>query len=258
MSRIGAALGKLTKYLFLACLLFVLFVSAFLWYITTDSFQHLVRGRLIAAIERATGGRAELGSFHVVPLRFQVEVRDLTIHGREAPGEVPLVRIDSLSAVVNVSSALGARIAFHSLTLRHPVVHIIFYSDGTTNRPSPRQSATDFEHLFSIGIDRLNVEQGELLWQDQPVPLEFVSNDISASLDYSFLHRRYSGNVSVGKAETEFAGFRPLAWSGQANFSIGKNVIEVRSWSMSSERSRLQVQGTLTNFRNPVFKGKYD
>src|SRR5215470_16427933 len=138
MSRVGAGLRKLTKYLCVAGLLFALFVSAFLWYVTTDSFQHMVRGRLIAAIERATGGRAELGSFHVVPLRFQIEVRDLTIHGREAAGEIPLVHIDSLSAVVNLSSALGARIAFHSLTLRHPVVHVIFYRDGTTNQPSPR------------------------------------------------------------------------------------------------------------------------
>src|SRR5215469_3492372 len=213
MSRIGAALGKLTKYLFLACLLFVLFVSAFLWYITTDSFQHMVRGRLIAAIERATGGRAELGSFHVVPLRFQVEVRDLTIHGREAAGEVPLVHIDSLSAVVNLSSVLGARIAFHSLTLRHPVVHIIFYPDGTTNQPTPRQTATDFEHLFSIGIGRLDVEQGELLWQDQPAPLAFVSNDISASFDYSFLRRRYSGKFSVGKGKRDLRDSSP--WLGR-------------------------------------------
>jgi translocation and assembly module TamB len=258
MSRIRARLRKFTKYLFFACLLFVLFVSALLWYITTDSFQNMVRGRLVAAVERATGGRAELGSFHVVPLGFQLEVRDLTIHGREAPGEIPLIHIDSLSAVANLSSVLGARIAFHSLSLRHPVVHVIFYPDGTTNQPSPRQTATDFEHLFSIGIDRLNVEQGELLWQDQPLPLQFVSNDISASLDYSFLHRRYSGNVSIGKAETQFAGLRPVAWSGQANFSIGSNAVEIRSWTMSSERSRLQVQGTVTNFRNPTFKGKYD
>ena len=258
MSRIGARLRKLTKYFFFACLLFALFVSAFLWYITTDSFQNMVRGRLVAAVERATGGRAELGSFHVVPLRFQVEVRDLTIHGREAPGEIPLVHIDSMSAIVNLSSVLGARIAFHSLTLRHPVVHIIFYPDGTTNQPSPHQTATDFEHLFSIGIDRLNVQQGELLWQNQPIPLQFVTNDISASLDYSFLHRHYSGSVTVGKAETRFAGFRPFAWSGQANFSIGSNAIEIRSWTISSERSRLQIQGDVTNFRDPTFSGKYD
>jgi len=258
MNRFRDRLHKFSKYFFFLCLLFALFVSAFLWYITTDSFQQFVRGRLIAAIERSTGGRAELGSFHVVPLRFQVEVRDLTIHGREAAGEIPLVHVDSMSAVVKIFSVLGARIAFHSLTLQHPVVHIILYPDGSTNQPSLRPTSAGFEHLFSIGIDRLDVAQGELLWQDQPVALQFVTNDVSATLDYSFLRRRYSGLVSVGKAETQFEGLRRFAWTGEASFSVGSNAVEIRSWTMSSERSRLQVQGALTNFSNPVFRGKYD
>ena len=81
MKRSLRILGRLGRYFGLFCLLVLLLISAFLWYITTDSFQHMVRTRLVGAIERATGGRAELGSFHVVPLRFQVEVRNLTIHG---------------------------------------------------------------------------------------------------------------------------------------------------------------------------------
>jgi len=258
MSRFTTYLRRFTKYFFLASLLLALLVSAFLWYVTTDSFQNLVRARLVAAIERATGGRAELGSFHVVPLRFLVEVRDLTIHGREGPGEIPLVHVDSLSAIVDLSSVLGARIAFHSLSLRHPVVHVIFYPDGSTNQPSPKQSAGNFEQLFSIGIDRLDVKDGELLWQDQPLPLQFVTNDVSATLDYSFLHRRYSGAVSVGKAETQFDGLRPVVWTGQANFTINSSAIEIRSLSLSSEKSQLHAKGTVTSLSNPVFKGSYD
>ena len=258
MSRFTTYLRRFTKYFFLASLLLALLVSAFLWYVTTDSFQNLVRARLVAAIERATGGRAELGSFHVVPLRFLVEVRDLTIHGREGPGEIPLVHVDSLSAIVDLSSVLGSRIAFHSLSLRHPVVHVIFYPDGSTNQPSPKQSAGNFEQLFSIGIDRLDVKDGELLWQDQPLPLQFVTNDVSATLDYSFLHRRYSGAVSVGKAETQFDGLRPVVWTGQANFTINSSAIEIRSLSLSSEKSQLHAKGTVTSLSNPVFKGSYD
>jgi translocation and assembly module TamB len=258
MKRFLQFLRRFTKYLFLAGLLFALLLSIFFWYITTDSFQETVRGRLISAIERATGGRAELGSFHVVPLRFQLEVRDLTIHGREAAGEVPLIHVGSMSAVVNLSSVLGAKIAFHSLTLRHPVVHIIFYPDGTTNQPRPRQEAANFERLFAIAIDRLDVQQGEVLWQDQPIPLQFVTNDISATLDYSFLRFRYAGTVSVGQAETSFNGFRPVPWSGQANFSISRNAIEVTSLWMKTQNSHLQFKGAATDLRNPVVRGNYD
>ncbi|HXP16455.1 MAG TPA: hypothetical protein VN868_05100, partial [Terriglobales bacterium] len=41
------------------------------WYSTTESFRTLVRQRLIATLERITGGRVELASFHVVPFHFQ-------------------------------------------------------------------------------------------------------------------------------------------------------------------------------------------
>src|SRR6185437_2133981 len=114
------------RYCLMAFLLFMLLVSAALWYVTTDSFQQMVRGRLITSLERATGWRVELGSFHLIPLRFQVEVRNLTIHGREMTSALPLIHANPTSAVVNISSHLPARTASPSLTLDHPVVHVIF------------------------------------------------------------------------------------------------------------------------------------
>ena len=76
------------KYLLLVTLAGLLVLASFAWYATTDSFQAMVRRRLVAELERVTGGRVDLGGFHTVPFRLQVEVRDLTVHGREGPGEV--------------------------------------------------------------------------------------------------------------------------------------------------------------------------
>jgi translocation and assembly module TamB len=194
MTGVRTRLGTFTKSIFLCVLLVALLISVLLWYTTTKSFEQWVRGRLVTAIERATGGRAELGRFKVVPLRFEVDIVDLTIHGRERAQDVPLVHVDRLGAIVNLPSILGASIGFHSLTLEHPVVHLIFYADGTTNRPTPQMPAsTNFEHLFSISIDKLFVKRGELLWQDRRIPLDLALNDLAAALDYSFLHQLYSG-----------------------------------------------------------------
>jgi len=160
---------RVGQYFITGILIGLLFLSAAMWYTTTESFQHLVRGRLISAIERATGGRVELGSFHVVPLRFQVEIRNLTIHGKEAAGEVPYVHVDSMLATVSLSAALGARVSFHSLTLEHPVVHIIFYPDGSTNQPSPGQKGSgDLQQLFAFSIGRLEVRRRALLAGSAP------------------------------------------------------------------------------------------
>ena len=257
MSRPMIRWRKAAKYCAYGVLLFLLLVSGALWYVTTDSFQQMVRGRLTAEIERVTGGRVELGSFRAVPLRLQVEVRDLTIHGREAAGEVPYVHVDSMSAIINISSALGAKIGFHSLTLDHPVVHVIFYPDGSTNQPGPKQTSTDFEQLFSFSVARLDVRRGELLWQDKRLPLEFSTNDVSARLNYSFIHRRYSGTVAIGRAETRFDGYRPVAWKAQSAFAIDRNGIQVQSLNVAAEHSQLEASGLVSNFLNPAFKGNY-
>jgi len=89
---------RIWKYLLLVVLAGGVALAGIGWYTTTESFRTLVRGRLIATLERITGGRVELGSIHVVPFHFQFEVRDLTIHGREQPGEVPYAHVDSLMA----------------------------------------------------------------------------------------------------------------------------------------------------------------
>jgi translocation and assembly module TamB len=257
MSRPMIRWRKAAKYCAYGVLLFLVLVSGALWYVTTDSFQQMVRGRLTAEIERVTGGRVKLGSFRAVPLRFQVEVRDLTIHGREAAGEVPYVHVDSMSAIINISSALGAKIGFHSLTLDHPVVHVIFYPDGSTNQPGPKQTSTDFEQLFSFSVARLDVRRGELLWQDKRLPLEFSTNDVSARLNYSFIHRRYSGTVAIGRAETQFDGYRPVAWKAQSAFAIERNGIQVQSLNVAAEHSQLEASGLVSNFLNPALKGNY-
>ena len=92
------------KYLALAALMGLLSVGLLAWYATTDSFQAMVRQRLAAELERITGGRVELGSIHTIPFRFVVDVRDLTIHGREAAGEVPYAHVDLLVAEVKLIS----------------------------------------------------------------------------------------------------------------------------------------------------------
>src|SRR5579884_1588703 len=236
--------GKLGKSALLLFLLLLLGISAGLWYLTTDSFQQFARRRLIAEIQRATGGRVALRSFHAVPLRLQVEVRDLTIHGREVETERPLVHVDRVAARLSISSALGFRLGFRSLILDHPTVHIIFYPDGTTNQPAPtRQAPSDFEHLFSLSARRLEVRQGELLWQDQQIPIAFSSNDVSANLYYSFLHLRYAGNLAVGRAETHFEGIRPIAWTAQANFNFDRSGVQINSLQLTSERSQLHATG---------------
>src|SRR5260370_14999897 len=77
-------------------------------------------------------------------------------------------------------------------------------------------------------------------------------------MSYSFLHGHYSGNLAIGKAETRFDGYRPVAWSGNANFTIDRNGMDRKRLDVTSAHFELQLSGAVTNFRAPTFQGNYN
>jgi translocation and assembly module TamB len=252
---------KWWKYLLILFLLAIIFVASAAWYMTTDSFQAYVRGRIIAAVEKATGGRVELGTYHTIPFRLQAEIRDLTVHGLEGPGEVPLAHVDRVVARIKVISLLESSFGFKFIALDHPTVHIIVYPDGSTNQPAPKvqrtSSKTPVEQLFSLSINRLVVRGGELFWNDLHVPFDLSVSDLSAQMVYSFLRDRYESNVSLGKVETKFQDFRTFAWTAAAHFSLGKNDVEVTSLLWNSGHSHVEANGKVSDFREPRINATY-
>lgn len=250
------------KYLLILSGVIVLSAVAGLWYINTDSFQSLVRRRLVAEVERITGGHAQVGSFHTIPFRMQIEVRDITVRGREAPGAVALAHADRLVAHVKVISFLRTEFGFHDLVLDHPVIHVAVYPDGTTNIPGPRvlgrPGKTPIEQLFALSIDRLDVRHGELIWNGEKIPLDFAARDASLQMQYSYLRFRYEGRLLLGKVDTKFDDFRPFAWMSTAEFSLGQTFAEVHSLKLNSGRSHLEASGRVSDFRRPQVQASYD
>ena len=233
-----------------------------LWYLTTESFQNLVRRRMVAEIERITGGHAEVGSFHTIPFRLQVDVRDITVRGREALTDVPLAHADRLVARVKVISLLRTEFGFHEVILDHPVVHLAFYPDGTTNVPAPRvqrtSDQTTVEQLFALSINHLDVRHGELLWDDKNIPLDFVVHDTTLQMDYALLRARYEGRLLLGKVDTRFDDYRPFAWTSTVEFSLGSTFADVKSVKFSSGRTHLEGSGRVSDFHRPQVQGSYD
>ena len=254
---------RLWKYLLILAGTGVLVVLAALWYTTTDSFQAYVRRRMIAEVERITGGRAEIGSFHVVPFHLQVEVRDITVHGTEAPTDIPLVHADHLVAQMKVISFLRTEFGFHSLTLDHPVVHIAVAADGSTNVPAPKvplppSQDSPIEQLFTLSIDHLSMRNGELIWGNRKIPLDLAMHGADLQMDYSFLRGRYESHLALGKVDTVLEDMRPFSWMTTAEFSVGTTFADIKSLQWNSGRSHMEASGRISNFENPRIDMNYD
>jgi translocation and assembly module TamB len=231
------------------------------WYVTTDSFQQAVRRRLVAALEKATGGRVELGEFHSIPFRLRIDVRNLTIHGKESASQSPYLHVDRLQAELKVISLVSTSIGLRSLELQRPVMHIIVYPDGSTNQPSPPGhkafAQEPVEQLFSLAVSHAEVHQGELDWDEHRIPVELDGHDVSLALDYSFLHQQYQARLSLGSVTTRWPPYPMLVWRADTSLLLASDHAEISTLHIASGGSEIHFQGRLEDFHNPQISGDY-
>jgi translocation and assembly module TamB len=211
-------------------LILLLFIGAG-WYLSSPSFNQLVRSKLVAEMERVTGGRVEIGSFEWNLSELQFDARDITIHGLEAPGQFPYAHIDHAIVRLKIISVIREKIGVRFVGLQHPVVHLITYPDGSTNQPSPKTERlpqqNSVEQLFAVAIQRIDVKNGELILNDRHIPLDFTAADVSARMDYGALPKRYDGQIVLGKLDVRLRDFRPFASVSEARFTIIPNAAQI-------------------------------
>ncbi|MGD0790166.1 MAG: translocation/assembly module TamB domain-containing protein [Terriglobales bacterium] len=248
--------------LFLAFCVFSLVGFGLLaWYVTTDSFQQMVRRRVVASAEKLTGGRVELGELHTIPFRLRVDARNLTIHGREASDQAPFLHVDRLQAEMKIISLLSTTIGLRSLVLEHPVVHVIAYPDGTTNVPAPQVSLSfdqgPVAQLISFSVSHIDVQRGELLWEDKKVPFDFAARDLALLLNYSLLRRQYEAHILAGSVTTRFQQYPSFEWRADASLVLARGRADIGSLTVTSGKSEIHFAGRLQDFHNPQVSGDY-
>jgi translocation and assembly module TamB len=231
------------------------------WYLTSARFQERMRRKVVAQLEQMTGGRAELKSLAWKLSKLEFEARDLTIHGLESPDQVPYAHADRLLVRLKILSLFRRQIGLRDLELEGPVVHIIVYPDGTTNQPAFGTKATGEalpSVLFELAIDRLRVDRGELLWNDQRQPLDFAAHDLLLTMTRAAAENTYDAHIQVGAFDTKYGSFRPVRGKAEMELALAPSRGELRSFKLVSDRSVLQAHGTLTDFRDPKIQLTYD
>jgi translocation and assembly module TamB len=239
--------------------LFAILVVALGWFLQSPAFQEIVRHRVIAELEKATGGTVELHSITWNVSKLEVEAKGITIRGLEPATEAPLVHLDRLYARVHVISFFSADIDLPQLTLDQPVVHIIVKPDGSTNVPEPKvkSNGDPMQQLFGLQIGRAEVRNGAVLVNQEKIPLDFKANDVGLQMGYQWLEKRYDGTVHVGKIDAQFQEMRNIPAVADAEFSLWGNHAQVRRFKLTSQKSSLEAAGTVENFEHPKVQLAY-
>ena len=262
----------------LVLLLIVGVVGLYFW-ASSASFENIIRKRLIARINEATGGRAEIAAFRWNLWKLDAEADGLVVHGREAAGEKPYAQVASLHASFSILQVWSPRVLLRDLTIEQPQIHLIIYPGGSTNQPQPRKKAETrtLDTLFQLQADHIEVGHGvfdfdnrsdENDFQNRHIPLDFKGNDISLLMKYLPASTRtpesYHLDAGIrdlrltrGPAENPEAP--PVEGYIQAALDFTRNAAYLRSMrltahSRGSADRVLNIAGELDDFGRPRWK----
>lgn len=263
----------------LALLMIAGVVGLYFW-TSSSSFENIIRRRLIARINQATGGRAEIAAFHWNLLKLEVEADGVILHGREAALEPPYAQLGSLHVSVNILNFWSPRILLRDLTLGQPQVHLIVYPDGSTNQPQPRTKAEThpLDTLFQLQADHIEVSHGVFDYdnradahdfQDRHIPVDFKANDVSLLMKYvpAGLRTEESYQCEAGidalrltRGPAEHPDAPPVEGHIQAAVDFTHDSAYLRSMqvtahSRGSADRVLNVAGEIQDFSRPHWKG---
>jgi translocation and assembly module TamB len=212
-------------------LLLAAIVSGLYLWASSAAFENLVRRHLVKELEAATGGRAEIASFHWHLLNLEADAGGLVLHGLEAPGEAPYAEVENLRVRLSILNFWSPRILLRDLEISQPRLHLIVYLDGSTNQPQPRKKTKPgkpaLDSFFDLQAGRVTVEQGVLDYdnrsaafdfQDRFIPLDFAASDVSLRMTYvpasaPFLRSSHGAKIGDEESYRIEAGVRDLSLS---------------------------------------------
>ena len=264
-------------------LLAILGIAGLIVWAKSSACENLIRRELIAKIEKATGGRVELATFHWLPFRLEAEAGGLVVHGREAATEAPYAKIARVHIGIGILGFFSPRILLRDLEVQEPAIHLIVYPDGSTNQPQPRHSTpskrSGLDTFLDLRAGHVAVEQGILNFesrstdfddQNRHIRLDFDANDVSTLIVYvppdaknpeSYRIEAGALDLSLTRGNPAKPASGPVQGYTQATLDLTRNAAYLRSLRLTSRgkitgEHTLTVTGTLADFSRPRWQAK--
>ena len=251
----GVKPRKLRRVLIAIGLLFVAAFVGLVSYLNSDSFRESVRQRVIADLRQMTGGDVELQSFTWNLSRLEFEARNVTIHGREAAGEVPYAHADLIIVDVKIVSFFSRKISLENVFMDGLVLHLMVYPDGTTNQPSPQSARasdqTPGQNLFDLAVKQITARKATLMLDQDRIPFDLDGKDISAGMSFVPSEQAYDGHLDLTPLTISYGNATPLQAEVHLNFLLRAKETQIKSLKLSTKNSRLEASGSIRNYANP-------
>ncbi|MGC2656550.1 MAG: translocation/assembly module TamB domain-containing protein [Bryobacteraceae bacterium] len=232
----------------------VVLTLAGLFFLRSAWLANTLRLRAIAAMERATGGQAELRSFRYDWRTLTLEFDGLVLHGSEPAAAPPLFSAATLRVQLKIVSLWKRNVDVSSVLLERPHINLLFRRDGTTNIPNPKVSGgkTAVEQLIDLKIGHFEVSQGVMQTELRQIPLAIQGDDLNAVLTYEPAGMRYRVQLSSHQLHVESDETLPVSADLEFQASLERNRLKVAQFHLQTKQSVVSGSLLLANFSKPA------
>lgn len=221
------------------------------------------RALVVHEVERATGARVELARLRVRLLPLRVELAGLILHGREAADEPPFVRLARLEADLQPTSLLRGPLRLRALRIEQPQIYVRVDASGGSNLPIPpvhRPRLPWYQQLFRVITARLDIERGQLTYNNRRIPLSVDGGQFQCALHYVAAAGgadAYLLAVSWEHMRLTASRYLPFASSWQARLTLGRRGGALDWFEWRLPHSTLQLWGQWPNWAEPAGQLRY-
>lgn len=241
-----------------AIVVLLLLALGAIWYANTPRFARFLRGKVISELQQATGGRVEMGTFQWSLLHLEFVVNNLTIHGSEAPGQLPYAHVNRLYVRARIISLFEQKIALEYFEADHPVIHLIVYPDGSTNQPHPKVSSTSkstIDTIFNLQVNRAEIRDGVAIVNQRATPFNADANNLGLIISYARAKSKqpehYTGKLHLEDLILQRGDSESVHSIVDAQATLQHNRVDLESLKLQTGDSQLNLSGALANFADP-------
>ncbi len=240
-------------------------------------FLRQVRDKLVAVVETATGGRAEVGAIQFDWRNLRARVAPFTLHGSEPAGKPPLFQAASIGIGLKIVSLFRRDVDLQYLEVTEPRIYLIVNRDGSTNVPEPKTANRGalrarrpvVDTILDVGVGRFQVDHGAFEVEGQArQPFSARGQNLQARFLYDRSGPRYRGELGMDPLEVRWPGPEGApAVAVQTSLVLERNRIAVTSarvrtvhtaHTADSAGSAVEFSGAIENLTAPQAKFQFD
>ena len=223
--------------------------------VQTAWFRNMVRAKIVSAVEEATGGRAEVGSFSFDWTHLRAVVHDFVLHGSEPPGTAPLFRARLLEVDLKITSPFRGFVDIAYLGVDAPQANVIVSPEGHTNVPAPKiqhpSNTTGLETIVDLAVGQFKLTNGSVNFANRQTPLSASGQNLRAQLSYSLLKAAYQGAISISPLLLQYGKQPPLGVNITLPVTLEKDRIQFTDAKLTTPESEIVVSGAISHLAAP-------